>query len=122
MLIPIPIGARYVAAVWKFIDCSHCQRRFAYLLELEATGETHGPLFFDGQGTAELAHAQAEQTFLLKSRTLVVPVPCPNCGMYQDDMSRKLKEETSINTFQIIVVTDLHFASHNQCVVRDCSV
>lgn len=105
MLIPIPIGAKHVAAVqgtvWKFVSCAHCQQRYAYLLELEATGEDHDPLFLDGEGSAERARAQAEQNLLKKSQNVVLPVPCPNCGSYQDDMSRNLKEEASINALQI---------------------
>lgn len=105
MLIPIPIGTKHVAAVqgavWKFVSCGHCQQRYAYQLELEATGENHDLLFLDGEGSAERARAQAEQNLLQKSRNVVVPVPCPSCGFYQDDMSRKLKEEVSVNSLQI---------------------
>jgi hypothetical protein len=105
MLIPIPIGTKYVAAVhgavWKFVSCAHCRQGYAYLLELEATGEDHDLLFLDGEGSAERARAQAEQHFLQKSRNCVLPVPCPNCGSYQDEMSRQLKEEAQINPLQI---------------------
>ena len=104
--IPIPIGAKHVAAVqgavWKVVPCAHCQQRYAYLLELEATGEDHDLLFFDGEGSAERARTKAEQNLLQKSRNVVLPIPCPNCGWYQDDMSRKLKEEVSINCLQIV--------------------
>jgi hypothetical protein len=103
--IPIPIGAKYIAAVqgsvWKFVSCAHCQQHYAYLLELEATGEDHDLLFLDGKGSAQRAQAQAEQNLLQKSRNVVLPIPCPNCGCYQDDMSRMLKEEASINSLQI---------------------
>jgi hypothetical protein len=103
--IPIPIGIVRVAAVrgavWKVVDCEHCRQRFAYLLELEATGEDHDPLFFDGQGSAARAQAQAEQNFLQKSRNVVLTVPCPHCGGYQEDMSREMKEAASINSLQI---------------------
>jgi hypothetical protein len=103
--IPIPIGAKHVAtvqgAVWKFVSCSYCQQRYAYLLELEATGEDHDLLFLDGERSAERARAQAEQNLWQKSRNVVLPVPCPNCGSYQDDMSGTLKEEVSINSLQI---------------------
>lgn len=105
MLIPIPIGTKHVAAVqgavWKFVSCAHCQQRYAYLLELEATGEDHDPLFMDGAGSAERARAKAEQNLVQKSRNVVLPIPCPNCGSYQDDMLRQLKEEVSINSLQI---------------------
>jgi hypothetical protein len=102
--IPIPIGTRHVAAIrgalWKVVSCDHCQQRFAYLLELEATGEDHDLLFLDGEGSAERARARAEQNLLQKSQTCVLPVPCPNCGFYQDDMARLLKEQAWINPFQ----------------------
>jgi hypothetical protein len=104
--IPIPIGTRHIAAVrgtvWKFVSCTHCQERYAYLLELEATGEDHDLLFLDGQGSAERARAQAERNLLQKSHNIVLPVPCPSCGSYQDDMSKKLREDASVNRVQIV--------------------
>ena len=104
ILIPIPIGTKHVAAVrgavWKLVSCGHCQDQFAYLLELEAIGEDHDLLFLDGKGAAERARANAEQNLLRKSRNCVRPVPCPNCGLYQDEMARQLKEEAWINRFQ----------------------
>ena len=107
MYIPIliPIGVKRVAAVqgavWKFVSCAQCQQRYAYLVELEATGEDHDLLFLDGKGSAERARAQAEQNLVQQSRNVVLPVPCPSCGFYQDDMARKLKDEASINSLQI---------------------
>lgn len=103
--IPIPIGAKHVAAVqgavWKCVSCANCQLRYAYLLELEATGEDHDLLFFDGKASADRAQANAVQNLVQKSRNVVLPVPCPGCGCYQDDMARKLKDEASINSLQI---------------------
>jgi hypothetical protein len=105
MHIPIPIGiirtAAVQGAVWKFVCCTHCQQRYAYLLELEATGEEHDLLFLDSKGSAERARAQAEQNLTQKSRNVVLPVPCPNCGFYQEDMARNLKDEASINPLQV---------------------
>jgi hypothetical protein len=105
MLIPIPIGVKRVAAVqgavWKFVSCAHCQQGYAYMLELKATGEDHDLFFLDAEGSAERARAQAEQNLLQKSRNVVLPVPCPNCGFYHDDMARQLKDERAINGPQI---------------------
>ena len=105
MQIPIPIGVKRVAAVqgavWKFVSCAHCQQRYAYLLELEATGTDHDLLFLDAKGSAERARAQAEQNLVQKSRNVVIPVPCPSCGFYQNDMARMLKDERSMNRLQI---------------------
>jgi hypothetical protein len=58
-------------------------------------------LFLDGEASSERARAKAEQNFLQKGQNVVLPVPCPHCGFYQDDMSRKLKEDVSINSLQI---------------------
>jgi hypothetical protein len=106
MLIPIPIGTKHViavqGAVWKFVSCTHCQEPYAYLLELEATGEDHDLLFLDGKGSAERARAKAEENLLQKSRNCILPVPCPTCGFYQDDMLRQLKEDAWTNPVQIV--------------------
>ena len=103
--IPIPIGTTHVAAVrgavWKFVSCTHCQERYAYLLELEATGTAHDVAFTDGEGSVKLAQAIAADNLLQKSRNVVLPVPCPLCGSYQDDMVELLKQEASINRVQL---------------------
>jgi hypothetical protein len=105
MLIPIPIGIKYVAAahgtVWKFISCAYCRQPYAYLVELEAIGAGDDLLFLEGEAAKEQARANAQKNLSEKSRNVVVPVPCPACGCYQDDMARVLKEEVSINRFQI---------------------
>jgi hypothetical protein len=105
MHIPIPIGVNRVAAVqgavWKLVSCAHCQQRYAYLVELEATGEDHDLLFLDAQGSAERAREQAERNLVQQSKNVVLPVPCPGCGFYQDDMARMLKDDASINSLQI---------------------
>jgi hypothetical protein len=115
MVIPIPIGAKNVVtlqkAVWKFVSCAHCQQPYAYLLELKATGEDQDLLFLDGQGSKERARTQAERNLLQQTRNVVAPVPCPQCGCYQDDMLRLLKAEDRINWLQIIgaAITVLSF-------------
>jgi len=104
--IPIPIGAKNVAAIrgttWKFVSCEHCQERFAYQLELVGRGEDHDLLFLDSEASAGRAQAKAEQNLLLKSKNVVLPVPCPNCGMYQDDMLEILRDEMSMNWLQFV--------------------
>jgi hypothetical protein len=106
ILIPIPISTKYVAsikgAVWKFVSCSHCQQGYAYLLELEATAEAEDLLFLDGEGAKERARAAAEENLWHKSRNIVLPVPCPTCGWYQEDMQRNLQDGASINRLQIV--------------------
>jgi hypothetical protein len=106
ILIPIPIGGKQVATVrgtvWKLVACAHCQQKYAYLLELEATGQAHDALFLDKRGAVEQARAHAAEKILQKSRNVVLPVPCPHCGFYQDDMSELLKDEVRINPTQVV--------------------
>ena len=98
-----PPGKKAVASVqgsvWKFVSCEHCPQRYAYLLELEATGEDLALLCADG--SAELALAKAQENLSQKKQRCLLPVPCPCCGHYQAEMSRLLKEEASVNPFQI---------------------
>jgi hypothetical protein len=106
MHLHVPVGNKHVAAVrgsvWKLVSCSRCQEPYAYLLELQATGEDYDLLFLDGKGSAERARAQAERNLSQKVRNTVLPVPCPGCGSYQDDMSRQLRAQASINRAQIV--------------------
>jgi hypothetical protein len=104
--IPVPIGvvhsAAVAGAVWRLVSCAHCRQDYAYLLELEASAAVHDLLFLEGEGAAERARAKAEHNLLQKSRNVVMPVPCPGCGCYQEDMARLLKEDKSINRVQIV--------------------
>jgi len=97
MLIPIPIGAKTTAAAegatLKVVSCEHCHQNYAYRLELRAIGVDHNLLFLDSEGSARRAQAQAEQNLLKMCRNVVRPVPCPNCGFYQDDMVKLIKEQ-----------------------------
>jgi hypothetical protein len=115
-IIPIPTGTRYVSTIrggtWKFVTCGQCQKPYAYLLELEATGQGHNTLFLDAEGAARQAREQAIQNFEAQSRNRVLPVPCPQCGYYQPDMVAFLKDKRSINALQVVgaVIVLLAFA------------
>ena len=105
MYIPIPIGVRRVTTargcVLKCVSCRHCQTRYAYAMDLEADGEEFDLLFLDPNGSADRAQEKAQENFQRKSGNTVLPVPCPNCGTYQDDMVHGLKDGASINWHQI---------------------
>jgi hypothetical protein len=104
--IPIPTGVKHVAcvrgSVLKVISCQHCHQRFAYRVELEAEGHVIDLSYLDGQRSAEQALQKAQDNLLRKRDNAVLPVPCPNCGMYQDDMARSLKADASVNWQQIV--------------------
>jgi hypothetical protein len=106
IFIPIPIGTRRVAAVegevWKSVSCARCGQDYAYRLELRATGEDFDVMsFLDAEESSQRALARAEQNLAEQSRNIVLPVPCPHCGFYQEDMSRNLRGDASINLLQI---------------------
>ena len=62
--IHIPIAARHVAAVkgavWKVATCTRCEERYAYILELDATGEVIDLAFMNGKKSAEQARSLAQ--------------------------------------------------------------
>ena len=86
-------------SVWKFVSCEPCPQRYAYLLELEATGEDRAFLYADG--SPERALAKAQENLSQKKQRCILPVPFPCCGHYQAEMSRLLQEEASMNLFQL---------------------
>lgn len=103
--IPIPIGVKRVAVVhgtaWKLVLCEGCQQPYAYRLDLEARGEDIDLLFLDGEGSAERARNHAQENLQRKSDNCVLPIPCPNCGLYQAEMARRLRDEKSVNLLQV---------------------
>ena len=53
MIIPIPFATQWVATArgtaWKVVTCSHCRQRYAFVLELETTGEEVGLMLPRGE-------------------------------------------------------------------------
>jgi len=103
--VPIPIGTKHIAhahgAIWRCIQCTNCEQGYAFQLELQATGEDFDLLFLNSEGSAERAQAKAEENLDQKSRNVVLPVPCPQCGFYQEEMSQQLKDDATINSRQV---------------------
>src|SRR5262245_372591 len=106
MYIHIPIGAKHVesvrGSVLKCISCQQCRTQYAYAMDLEAEGEEYDLLFLDPYGSVDRAKQKAWENLQRKRGNTVLPIPCPNCGTYQDDMVRGLKDGASINWLQII--------------------
>ena len=102
IVIPIPVGARYEATarrtVWKVLACSHCRKHYAFQLELETTGTEIASPLEPSDEAHRRAMANAEENLSKMAQNVVLPVPCPNCGCYQDDMVDRLKSEGTSNT------------------------
>jgi len=105
MLIPIPIGEKITVvvegSVWKFVCCANCREKYAYLVKLKAVGSDDNLLFLDSKGCTNRAHSQAEENLASIRRNIVLPVPCPRCGFYQDDMVQRVKDEGMGNRIAI---------------------
>jgi hypothetical protein len=105
MIIPIPIGVQHKStvrgSVWKVVSCACCRERFAFRLELEAEGSDLDLLYIDAKGSQELAESRAQANFLQQVRNSLLAIPCPNCGVFQEEMVALLKERASINSWQI---------------------
>jgi len=109
-MIPIPIhlliGARHIARVkassLKVVSCENCKQSYAFLFDVEAQGEALDLLFLDSVASKEWADAQARENLAAKIRNSVTVIPCPQCGFYQADMVRQLKENAWSNPMQIV--------------------
>jgi len=86
----------------KVVSCENCKQSYAILLDVEARGEDLDLLFLDSDGSKDRADAQARENLAAKIRNSVAVIPCPQCGFYQEDMVRQLKENAWTNPVQII--------------------
>ena len=106
MHIPIPIGTKNSVVahgvVWKMVHCTHCGERYACQVQLAAVGRDVNLLFIDSAGSAERAKTQALEHLSHQARNAVVPIPCPNCGNYQETTARQMKESAWMNRTQIV--------------------
>jgi len=95
MAVRIPVGNRYTASVtgslWKPVVCAHCGCEYVYRMHRQATGQATSVLWLDNRGAAEQARSNAVAELHSQLGTGIDAVPCPDCGMYQDDMIQQLK-------------------------------
>lgn len=90
MIIPIPYGMEYTATVegrvFKFVRCEKCNSEFAYEMKREGSGSGTAILFVKNQGARERASAKAQAELSSRLQNECDPVPCPECGCYQEHM------------------------------------
>jgi len=93
----IPVGNKYTATVtgsaMKHVICSHCGCEFVCQLKRQAAGEATSWLWLNNNGASYNARASATDALNNKLQNEIDAVPCPNCGMYQENMVRKLKND-----------------------------
>src|SRR5262245_20606293 len=98
MLVRIPLGEEFTSVVSgravKEVKCEHCGGEFVYLMERKVGGvATSWFPVRDGQKAKEQSEAMALLSLHLTLAEDCDPVPCLNCGWYQKEMVRKIREE-----------------------------
>src|SRR5262249_28746596 len=90
MVIPIPYAKEYTAtlegAVYKLVHCEKCQAEFAYEMRREGGGFGDSLFFFPNKSAQERALSKAQDDLRRRLEKECDPVPCPECGWYQEHM------------------------------------
>lgn len=93
----IPVGMNYhvdaKGHVYKQVVCEQCQTEYYYYMEREALAVATSWLFLNNKGAQKAASKRAEAKLRKQLAKGGEPVPCPNCGWFQDDMIRLARRE-----------------------------
>lgn len=88
-------GVNYTATVKGStpvaVRCEKCGHKYYYLLVCTAVGRGQAPYGLGAEAAKERARAAAERQLRRMLETEIVPVPCPQCGWYQEEMIPQLK-------------------------------
>jgi hypothetical protein len=84
--------ASATASIWRPVSCEHCKGDFAYLMTRSGQGYARSGVFVDYDVAREGARGGAEVSLEQKMEEDFDPVPCPDCGKYQEYMFRALRE------------------------------
>ncbi|MHB8856292.1 MAG: hypothetical protein ACYC6K_06710 [Bellilinea sp.] len=91
----IPYGRKYKVKMegyrWKFVECSFCECKYLYRMKRKVEGEGASLLWLDNTGAKKRAGDRANDELDYKLRNEIDSVSCPECGMYQKDMIKKIK-------------------------------
>ena len=78
---------------YKFVECEACQQKYVYRMVRKAKGQGDSLYFLDNAGAQNRAKSKANADLKKALANDCDPVPCPQCGAYQDDMVQKLRRE-----------------------------
>ncbi|MBL8794571.1 MAG: hypothetical protein JNM56_11750 [Planctomycetia bacterium] len=92
----IPYAMEYIATVagaaLKLVQCEKCQAVYMYRMERQVQSSETSWLFVDGQGAENRAAARARQQLEQTLEHDCDPVPCPECGCYQEPMFAAVRQ------------------------------
>ena len=79
------------AETWKELTCANCGQVFVYHLGRVASARATRLIGTDAEPAMNAAARRAADRAEAILASATDPVPCPQCGMYQDDMVRALR-------------------------------
>jgi hypothetical protein len=98
----IPVGNRYTSTMsgstWKPVICSYCGCKFAYQIKRQVRGEATSWLWLNNGGASSNARKSATESLHKILHNDFDVVSCPDCGMFQEKMARRLKSEAWSDT------------------------
>jgi hypothetical protein len=90
----IYVGRTYTATVsaqtLKSACCENCNGTYFYQMQCTAQGQGSSPYYLDNDGAQRRSQAAAQKN-LQKLLNGILPIRCPDCGFYQQDMVRILR-------------------------------
>jgi len=90
-------GSEYVltatGSVLKPVHCERCGAHYIYKMFRQAAGSGSSLLEPNAHGARQRASSRAQESVRKMLREGFDAVPCPRCGVYQSQMTRRLKDE-----------------------------
>lgn len=93
----IPVGNKYSSTITgstlKPVTCEYCGCQFLYQLKRAGKGEAESFLWLNNRGAENRARVSATNHLNDRLQSDIDAISCPDCGMYQENMVKKLKDE-----------------------------
>jgi hypothetical protein len=91
----IPYGTKYTMPVsgvtWKPVTCENCGCVYYYQIKHQTSGSADNVLWLNKQGAIDKAEYSANQNLEKYLKNAVRNYSCPDCGFYQTEMIRRMK-------------------------------
>ena len=85
-------SARIAGTVGRSVVCEKCGCKFGYYVFRQASGSGHSPYMLDNQGASNRASGEAKGRLQRMLSTHTEPVPCPDCGWFQEAMINETRQ------------------------------
>lgn len=99
----IPYSTKYTVKVsgsmWKPVTCENCGCEYAYQVKHQTDGSATNLLWLNKEGAIRNAENNANQSLETYLKNTDLNYHCPNCGCYQTDMIRRMKNSIVQRSF-----------------------